>query len=118
MPSVSTIDLGTIPQGGSREAMFWLTNPGDAAVEINDVETSCPCVEIQPRKNLLRPKEKTPALVLFHADGSHDFTGRLQARASATTKDGDNLFVVMINIEVAERHTHVRRLAAENGTAN
>jgi hypothetical protein len=40
------IDLGEIAQGGTKQHAFQLRNSSGALVEVNAIETSCPCASI------------------------------------------------------------------------
>ncbi len=114
VPSPAKLDLGTLSEGGSASATFWLHNPGPLAVEVGEVSTSCDCLDVS-----LPTKEISPGQTIMasaNVDLSHDprFVGKLRLEASAFSKsdadfeargfrnnDGACAFVIYVDVQVS-----------------
>jgi hypothetical protein len=98
--SVPVLDLGTIPQGGYREASFWLTNDGNDPVEIASVESSCSCLEIHLAKSTILPGQTVEAIAKLDVRREPDFTGELRIETRGRTTAGLLLALTVIEAKI------------------
>ena len=77
-PSVPQLDFGTLPSAGKREITFSLHNPGDRAVEVAQVETSCDCFRVALQTSVVAPGENALATAEVDLTDDPKFTGRLR----------------------------------------
>lgn len=99
--SSTDLDFGTVPQAGRHEVTFWLSNPGQTAVEVEEVRTSCDCFEITLEQRVIPPGGKVAAR--GKVDFTHDprFTGSLRLDSQGTTQGQKTLaFAVYAIVEV------------------
>ena len=70
VPATSRIDLGVVPPRGQREYAFWLENPSDSPVPVNEIETSCDCLHVDVPRRAVPAKGK--AVAIIQLDLAHD----------------------------------------------
>lgn len=60
------VDLGSNKQGEQLEATFHVQNTATHTVELDEIEVSCPCVEVQADKTVLLPGEQAKIQMRVH----------------------------------------------------
>jgi hypothetical protein len=86
IPSAAELDFGALPRAGRREVTFWLRNPGQEAVEVGAVQTSCDCFQVALQKAHVAPGEGVLATATIDLSQDPRFTGRLRLEASGLAK--------------------------------
>lgn len=62
-------DFGTVVEGQIVSTNFEIVNNGSGELKIDRVNASCGCTAAQPKKNILKPGEKTIIKVDFNSSG-------------------------------------------------
>ncbi len=75
--SPGMIDLGTLAQGERREFVLHLQNPHDRSVVVEQVETSCPCLEVTSLPWQFSPYEERKLHLVLDMAKEREFSGRL-----------------------------------------
>jgi hypothetical protein len=102
-PSVPTVDLGIVPQGGHETETFSLTNAGSTPVEVARVETSCDCLAIRLARRVIGPSEKVLAQAALDLSKEPDFRGSLAIEVTGLTSSGTVAFSLVVNVTVRPR---------------
>jgi hypothetical protein len=95
----SRIDVGEVPGGGRKQAVFSLTNPGTQAVELSRIETSCPCLTVD-MPHYLAPAEQVSAGATLDLRDEPDFTGEMAIEITGWTRAGEQAFAVVVEVKV------------------
>lgn len=95
-----SIDLGTIRRGGSAEARFRITNDSRAAMEIAEIQTSCPCLTVELAQRRIAPHETVDAVVRLNLADEPEFVGALSPGIRCFNAQGEQCcaFVVSLNV--------------------
>ncbi len=97
-PSSKRIDLGTVRQRGQRRQTFALSNPTGYPVEVANLHTSCPCLEIELEPRVVKPSQTVIAVLKLDLNEEPDFVGYLAMEAEGRTADGDLAFAVELHV--------------------
>ncbi|WP_422931429.1 DUF1573 domain-containing protein [Singulisphaera sp. PoT] len=94
------LSLGILKPHQGAEADGELHNPGSREIVVENVETSCGCVVVNPRSLRLAPGETTSLKAAF--DPSHDpeFRGRLAVQVVGHGPGNTIVFQTIVNLEV------------------
>lgn len=100
--SQAELDFGTLPQGGKGAITFTLKNTGASDVEVERIETSCPCFTIELKKNTIGPGEEVTATARVDLASEPSFTGALRLEATGLTGTvGVKAFRISCNLQVS-----------------
>jgi hypothetical protein len=113
VPSPAKLDLGALPKGGRASATFSLRNPTQRIIEIGEVTTSCPCLEIALAGQKVLPGGEIMASAVVDFSQEPTFTGKLRLEASGFIKseaalepggfsynDSDCAFRIYVGVQV------------------
>jgi hypothetical protein len=99
--SPAMIELGNVPQGGRREFALHVRNPQDQSVTIEQVQSSCPCLEARGLPLVLAPGEEGTLAFVLDLAREREFTGRLRIDFRALTAAGATVFSASVQASVA-----------------
>jgi hypothetical protein len=113
IPSQTKLDFGALPKGRRASATFSLRNPTQRTVEIGEVTTSCPCLEIALAGQKVLPGGEIMASAVLDFSQEPTFTGKLRLEASGFIKseaalepggfsynDSDCAFRIFVHVQV------------------
>lgn len=92
--------LGAVRPGESVRAEMTLRNPHPAAVTVERVETSCPCVRVTPASLHIEPRESAELGIAFDPTDEPDFRGGLRVEVIGRGEGGDVVFRTHVHLEV------------------
>ncbi len=98
--SASRVSLGVISRSERASGTLNVLNAGQAAVAVQRVETSCPCVTVVPSQFELRASERLSLTINFDPADETDFTGGLSVRVTAFSGGGLIAFQIVVELEV------------------
>lgn len=81
-------------------AGFTLTNPGERAIEVDRIETSCDCVAVVPQPFQVPSKGGVPVQVIFDSSGQPEFLGKLRIDVVGYGRLDQMLFRSYVYVEV------------------
>ena len=94
------IDLGSLSQGESARASLRLRNCQDDPVTLARVETSCPCIAVDPLPILIAPRETQAVTVSFDPSSETNFQGGLRIDVVGYDKSGLVVLKTRVGLEV------------------
>lgn len=98
--SETYLDMGVVPQGGRKQCDFWLSNAGDHAMEVTEIETSCDCLTIELPNRIFPPGQKVAGHALLDLRREPHFKGKLGIDVRGKGKLGQVVFTMVINVAV------------------
>jgi hypothetical protein len=101
VPSIQTIDIGTVPQAGKREIRITLTNPTSTTIHVVAIETSCPCLRFKLERAEIEPGEVIAGEISLDFKDEPEFTGSLQIDVRGQSSDVK--LAVSIEVKVVVR---------------
>jgi hypothetical protein len=99
--SPDPIALGSLRPGQGAEGTLGLRNPGDEAVEVASVETSCPCIRASPPALSIAPRGAGSLTLAFDPSDEPGFRGMLSVEVTGWTADRRVAFRTRAELEVA-----------------
>ena len=99
-PIFAEIDLGDIMQGGQKQQSFQVRNDSGALVEVNAIETSCPCASIRLDRTAVPAGELLSGNVTLDLRRKPEFVGDLAIEAKGLTRRGHMAFALVIRAQV------------------
>lgn len=99
--SASTVNLGTVTLGQTADAVFTLSNSGDAPIEVLEPDVTCPCLGVTLPKQTIQGRETLS--IALHFDPAHepDFRGPLQIGVVIRTKDRSQTVRTTVDVTVS-----------------
>jgi hypothetical protein len=94
------VDLGNVPQASQNETTVWLTNVTSEPIEVADIRTSCPCLEIDFSPRMLAPGERRAARVLLDLNGEHPFAGDIEIQIQGIAVSRQMAFALVVRADV------------------
>ncbi len=101
--SPGIVDLGTLAQGERREFVIHLQNPHDRTVVVEQLETSCPCLEVKNLPWRFSPGQERKFALRLDMGREPDFSGRLTIRMSASTAQGEHAMRCHVQVQVVSK---------------
>ena len=101
--------LGTLAAGQHAEATITLLNPSRDAVQIDRVETSCPCLSAEPTKFKVGPGESAEVRLAFDPSQEPDFRGGLSIEVIGYGAMAKIAFRTRVNLDVHAEASGARR---------
>lgn len=102
VPSTDVVDLGVLHAGEWRNASFYLTNQGDLPVDIETIQSSCPCLSLECVPRVVPPSGTAEMIVALDLGKESSFVGKLRIRAQGKTRSGGLAFSVQLTAKVQE----------------
>jgi hypothetical protein len=81
IPSPAKLDLGALAKGGNASTTFWLHNPTERTVNIEEVRTSCDCLDVSMDAKTIFPGQKIIACAKIDLSDDPTFLGKLRLEA-------------------------------------
>jgi hypothetical protein len=94
------LTLGALSPGESAQAALRVRNGGSDTVRIERVETSCPCVSVNPSRATVKPGCTAELTVAFDAEHSPDFRGPLRVAVLGRGPDDRVAFQTAVDLSV------------------
>jgi hypothetical protein len=95
-----TVEFFPIFRGQKAETKVLLKNQSQTKIEIDTVETSCPCLWVNLPQNVIKGGETLYAIVVFDLAQEPEFVGNLAIAAKGLTKNNQPIFQFKAKIEV------------------
>ncbi|MGE3822538.1 MAG: DUF1573 domain-containing protein [Isosphaeraceae bacterium] len=95
------LQLGTLRPGESARATLMLRNRHDHPVEMGRVESSCPCLTIEPRSLRLEPGEEARLESRFDPASEPEFRGRLRIEVRGYSLSDEVVMIATAIVEVS-----------------
>jgi hypothetical protein len=100
------VSMGIVFAGNFARAKLTVCNPGDAALTISTIESSCPCISLNPIPVRVEPGKSSWLEVVFDSNADPDFLGGLAVLVTGREANGAIVMRATIKLDV-------RRAAAD-----
>ncbi len=97
-----TVRLGVVRPGGTKQAVFWLTNHSGAPVEFREIKVSCECLKIILPIRRIWTNERMAGDIVLDLAAEPESQGQLAIEVEALTANGETAFALTVDVEVAE----------------
>jgi hypothetical protein len=100
----AVVDFGNVLQASQNETTVWLTNATSEPIEVAELRTSCPCLDIDFSPRMIAPGERRAASVLLDLNRELRFAGdvEIQVQGIAATRRIAFALVVRANVRAAD----------------
>jgi len=98
----AVLGLGVLKPGDRRECAFQVRNPGNGVLEIDGIESSCPCLAVKTKSFVLGPQSQFVLAAEFDAVRKPDFRGAVLIQITGQTSAGRTVLLGQIDVEVRE----------------
>jgi hypothetical protein len=105
--SPDPVDLGILLPGQSAQATITLHNPGPHPVSVEQIETRCPCIRVEPASFKVAAGEFAEFVARFDPSHDPDFRGGLSIDVVGRSSRDFVLFRARVNLDI-----RVQNLAA------
>lgn len=106
--SQRVMDLGVLTSGEWRDASLYLTNKGDAPVEVGAIASSCRCLSVKCIPQVVPPGGTAQMIVVLDLGKEPDFVGKLRIHVQGRTRSGTLAFSVQVRAQVQEPRFRLR----------
>jgi hypothetical protein len=96
IPSQDVVDLGVLHAGEWRNASLYLTNQRDLPVDIETIQSSCPCLFLECVPRVVPPSGTAKVIVTLDLGKEPSFVGNLRIRTQGKTRSGALAFSVQL----------------------
>jgi hypothetical protein len=97
------INMGTVAQGGRKQATFTLTNPGNRTIDLAKIDTSCPCLTVDVPLRI-PPSDKVEGRAKLDLSDEPNFTGEVAIEIKGWTSGGEPAFLVVAAVRVPRKN--------------
>ena len=104
--SPDPVSLGSLAPGEVAEAQIGLINRHPSPIVVQTIDSSCPCLEIQPSQVSIDPGESATLTARFDPRVEPDFRGKLGVDVTGTDGSGAILFRTRIKVEILSHADH------------
>lgn len=94
------LSFGSLRPGISAKEEVTVRNRGMAPIDIERVETSCPCLEVAPLPLRIGPGQNGRLMMRFNPAEEPDFRGRLSVEVAGYGPNGRIAFRMRVRVEV------------------
>ena len=101
--SPDPVSLGILLPGQSTGAKVVLRNSGPQTVTVARIETSCPCLKIEPVSFKIGSGELVNLAIGFDPSHAPDFRGALSIKVTGFSITGEVNFLARVDLKVQER---------------
>jgi hypothetical protein len=98
--SPNVIDLGILRPRHSAAARLTLRNPSLRTVIVEQIQTSCPCLQAEKQSIILGPQESAALALRFDSSDDSDFRGGLSIEVVGRGVTGGIVFATRVNAVV------------------
>jgi hypothetical protein len=99
--SSKTINFGTVRQRGQKQAEVVFSNPTLTTVNVANIWSSCPCLEVELSPSKVGPSETASARINLNLAEEPDFTGHLRMQVEGRTTEGRLAVSLEIRVTVS-----------------
>jgi len=103
----SLLDFGQVARASRAQRKFSISNPGNAPVTIDNIETSCECLNIVLAGSTVAPGQNTQATASLDLNQEASMTGRLRIEVKGHENGASRIaFSVLVDVNVEEVDNH------------
>ncbi len=104
--SPDPVSLGSLAPGEGAEAQIGLRNRHPSPIVVQTIDSSCPCIEIQPSQVSIDPGKSATLRAKFKPQVEPDFRGRLGVDVTGSDGSGAIVFRTKIKVEILSYADH------------
>lgn len=97
------LDLGKVPAGGKSKQTIFFVNEGLEPVVVDEISTSCDCLQLTPSRVTVARSERVPFHVNLNLAREAAFAGNLRIEVSGKTPSGAIAFNLVARVESVRR---------------
>jgi len=94
------LPLGSLDPGQAAVGYIEVNNPGPEQITVDQVETSCPCLEVFRVPSRIDPGQSRKLTLRFNPTEEPNFRGRLTIEVTGRTAEGRVVFRTRARVEV------------------
>lgn len=99
----SSISLGRLNASQAAQGDWEVHNSTDAIVSVDQIESSCDCVTISPRRFSVEPGSFAKLIINYEPSEYPNFRGVLSVDVDGKSAEGETVFHGIVKVEIVDK---------------